>query len=152
MQTCKAYGCTRPLGGTGLKRKALEHTIDSVKMELAGYFKSSVILTFISLLLMVSCRYNRSFDSEVWKKRGVDWQLVEDREEMVADLVSSDTLIGLNRTQIIELLGEPEKSSEQEMKFLVLEKYEWNVDPEYVKYLVVEIDQNGKAVECYIVK
>ena len=101
---------------------------------------------------MISCSYNRSFDSEEWKEKGVDWQLAENREEMVTDLISSDTLIGLNRTQIIELLGEPERSSEQEMKFLVIEKYEWNVDPEYIKYLIVEIAQNGKAVECYVVK
>ena len=126
--------------------------MDSVDMELSEYIKSGVLLTFILLLLTVSCDHNQSFDSKVWKKRGVDWQLLEDREEMVADLISSDTLIGLNRTQIIELLGEPERSSEQEMKFLVIEKYEWNVDPEYIKYLVVEIAQNGKAVKCYVVK
>lgn len=121
-------------------------------MEPSEYFKFGVILTFISLLLMVSCSYNRSFDSEEWKERGIDWQLTENRKEMVTDLVSSDTLIGLNRTQIVELLGEPERSSEQEMRFLIIEKYGWNVDPEYVKYLIVEIAQNGKAVKCYIVK
>jgi hypothetical protein len=120
-------------------------------MEPSEYFKFGVILTFISLLL-VSCSYNRSFDSEEWKERGVDWQLAENREEMVTDLVSSDTLIGLNRTQIIKLLGEPERSSEQEMKFLIIEKYAWNVDPEYIKYLIVEIAQNEKAVKCYVVQ
>lgn len=100
----------------------------------------------------MSCGNNQSFNSEKWKERGVDWQLAEDREEMVSDLVSSDTLIGLDRTQIIDLLGELESSSDREMKFLVIEKYEWNVDPEYIKYLVVKIDQNGKAIECYVVK
>ncbi len=103
-----------------------------------------------ALYFLVSCKTNKRFNSDKWKEKGVDWQLDDQRELMVNDLVSSDTLIGLTQKEVIELLGEPELSESRKLKYLIREKYEWNIDPEYIKYLWIELDSNNRATNSYI--
>lgn len=80
------------------------------------------------------------------EEKRVDWQLTDTRERMVNDLVSGDTLIGLSKNEIFRLLGQPEISEELRLKYLIRETHEWNIDPEYIKYLWVILDQNKKAI------
>lgn len=109
-------------------------------------------ILIIIFALLTSCKNEVRFDSTEWNKKGVDWQVTDFREKMVADLVESDTLIGLGKVEIIELIGSPEVEKDNKLKYLVREKYEWNVDPEYLKYLWVELDKNGIAIKCYVEK
>ncbi len=109
------------------------------------------ILTTILVLLM-SCKNEARFDSTEWNKKGVDWQLTDFREKMVSDLIKSDTLIGKKKIEIFELIGKPDTETDNKLKYLVREKYEWNIDPEYIKYLLVELDSNGIATKCYMEK
>ncbi|WP_116771697.1 hypothetical protein [Maribacter litoralis] len=104
------------------------------------------------LIILTSCKNEVRFDSAEWNKKNVDWEWTEQREKMVVDLIKSDTLIGLQKNKILELLGNPSTETEKKLKYLVREKYEWNIDPEFIKYLWVELDKNGKATKCYIEK
>jgi len=108
-----------------------------------------ILIIFVFLL---SCKSEVPFDSTEWNKKRVDWQVTEFREKMVSDLVKSDTLIGLEKTKIFELLGKPEIENENKLKYLVREKYSWNVDPDYLKYLWVDLNENGIATKCYVEK
>ena len=112
-------------------------------------FLSVAVMAAIGL---TSCKNEYRFDSTEWKRKGVDWQVTDFREKMVADLIESDTLIGLKKVEIFELIGSPEIENENKLKYLVREKYVWNVDPEYIKYLWVELDNNGIATQCYVEK
>ena len=56
----------------------------------------------ILFVFLTSCKNNVAFDAVVWNKIGVDWQPTEFREQMVLDLVASDTLIGLKKTEIFK--------------------------------------------------
>ncbi len=103
-------------------------------------------------VLLTSCKKEVRFESTEWNKKEVDWQMTEQREKMVTDLIKIDTLIGLQKTKVTELLGKPELESEGKLKYLVREKYGWNIDPEYIKYLWVELDGNGIATKCYLEK
>ena len=105
-----------------------------------------VILTIIS----ISCQKQIPFNAEKWNEKSVDWQLADDRERMVSDLIESDTLLGLNAAQVIQLLGEPELAKAFTYDFLIREKYSFNIDPDYIKYLVVEFNKNGKVKKYYI--
>lgn len=75
------------------------------------------------------------FDSAEWNKKGVDWQMTEYREKMVSDLIKSYTLIRLEKIKGTELLGKPEIPTDKKLKYLVREKYKWNIDTVYIKYL-----------------
>lgn len=109
-------------------------------------------ILFSCLFLILSCQNEETFNSEKWKERGVDWQLTETREKMVNNLISSDTLIGLAPDQVILLLGEPEFTKEKSLEFLVREKHSWNIDPDYIKYLVIELDESEKVNHAYVRK
>ncbi|SNR47410.1 hypothetical protein SAMN04488009_2026 [Maribacter sedimenticola] len=104
------------------------------------------------MVFFIGCKNEIKFDSAEWNKNGVDWQITEHREKMVSDLIKSDTLIGLDKISVIEVLGKPEIETEKKLKYLVREKYEWNIDPEYIKYLWVILDENGIATQCYVEK
>lgn len=93
---------------------------------------------------------NEKFDSETWKQKEVDWWATDFREKMVKDLIKSDTLIGLDQSEIIELLGNPDSQSGAtgEIEYVVREKYSWDIDPDYISYLVIELDSNKIAIEC----
>jgi len=75
----------------------------------------------------------------------VDWWVTDVREKMVQDLLKSDTLIGLDKTTTIQLLGQPERIESHTFDYLVREKYGMNIDPIYIKYLSIEFNQSGNA-------
>lgn len=60
------------------------------------------------MAVLFCCNQTRKFDSVIWKQKGVDWWMTDSREEMVENLIQSDTLIGHEQYAIKELLGEPE--------------------------------------------
>ena len=103
-------------------------------------------------LFAISCQNNTQFDSQKWNEKEVDWQWREHREKMVSDLIESDTLLGMEADELFILLGEPEFEKENSFEFLIREKYSSNIDPDYIKYLVVEMDENGKAIKYYVHK
>lgn len=116
-------------------------------------FTTLKIVIWISIMVFfIGCKNEIKFDSAEWNKNGVDWQITEHREKMVSDLIKSDTLIGLDKISVIEVLGKPEIETEKKLKYLVREKYEWNIDTEYIKYLWVILDENGIATKCYVEK
>ena len=106
----------------------------------------------IALFLLLSCQTDQRFDSDKWKEKGVDWQLNDQRELMADDLVLNDTIIGLTQKEIIRLLGEPELTEDGKLKYLIRERYEWNIDPEYIKYFWIELDSSNRAINSYIEK
>jgi len=112
--------------------------------------KNAILI--IILIFLTSCKNEVRFDSTEWNKKGVDWQITDFREKMVADLIKSDTLIGLNKIELFELIGKPGRVFDNKLEYLVREKYEWNVDPEYIKYLWVDLDKNGIVTNCYLEK
>lgn len=106
------------------------------------------------LLLLSSCfhKNNRPFDSVEWKNEGVDWWITDVREKMVNNLIQSDTLIGLQKEEVKELLGIPEKIDNNKLYILVREKYFTNIDPDYIKYLIVELNDFEKVFKVSVYK
>lgn len=119
----------------------------------------SLIRTLLLLIIIsssFSCQNDEKFDSNKWKQGGGENLLTEMRLNMVNDLISSGILEGKNESEINELLGSSEPvytHTEQNSKFYpVMEKYEWNIDPEELIYLEVRFDQAGKASTVKVYK
>ncbi len=74
------------------------------------------------------------------------------REKMVDDLIQSDTLIGMNTEQVVELLGKPKSENKTELNYLIREKYGTDIDPEYISNLIIEFDKEGQVRNCRIEK
>ena len=113
---------------------------------------TKVLQIILLSLILISCNSKNEFNSETWSEKGVDWWMTDIREKMVDDLIESDTLIGLNKNEVIGLLGQPEKNGDIEMKYLIREKYEFDIDPAYISMLTIKFDGKGKAVNCEIEK
>ena len=71
---------------------------------------------------------------------------------MAKDLIARKALIGQSRSQLIELLGDPEKYSDatdSQLFYLISEK--WNgVDPVRRDHLLISLDENGRAIDARI--
>lgn len=72
------------------------------------------------------------------------------REDMVENLMYSDTLSGKDYLFVIELLGEPDYKDSTWIEYLIREKYESDIDPVYIKWLVIEFDSLKTVNKYYI--
>ena len=97
----------------------------------------------LSVLLGCGAK-NKPFDAQQWNNQGVDWWITDVRENMLKDIIESDTLVGLRKEEVIALLGKEEKTLGNAPFIFVREKYSSNIDPDYIKYLKVELDDEGK--------
>lgn len=81
-------------------------------------------------IMLLACEKSRTFDSALWKQKGLDWQMDPLREKMALDLLRSDTLRGMTRVEVRELLGKADYEDQNLSSYLVLEKYEsGDIDP-----------------------
>tara|TARA_R110000868_G_scaffold43881_4_gene147367 strand:+ start:593 stop:967 length:375 start_codon:yes stop_codon:yes gene_type:complete len=107
------------------------------------------VFLLLSLVLM-NCSKEQPFNSEIWKQKGRDWWMTDVRENMLTDLIISDTLNGLTNIQVVELLGEPESTNQEEITYLVREKYESGIDPVYIKHLLIRLDSLNTVTDYKI--
>ncbi|GAB5526843.1 MAG: hypothetical protein Roseis2KO_47150 [Roseivirga sp.] len=116
--------------------------------------KGKILFLSLALIaLMISaCDSDQPFDSDLWKQKGLDWWMTDVREKMVDDLVDSDTLISMSKTQVLALLGEPESEIETELEYLIREKYGRDVDPEYISTLKIKFNESGQVTSSEIEK
>ena len=84
----------------------------------------------------------RDFDKEKWTAN------IEKRYEYADDLVDSDMLIGLTKTEIKELLGKPEYENENSMTYYIgfSPRHLFGIDPDYLEITF----ENGNAHETTI--
>ena len=111
-----------------------------------------IILIGLSTLTVTSCDSEQNFNAAEWKQKELDWWMTDTREKMVDDLMESDTLIGLTQGEVIKLLGLPESQTETEMTYLIREKFESDIDPEYISDLQIIFDNMGQVKNCEVRK
>jgi hypothetical protein len=80
------------------------------------------------------------FDEVKWKTRdGADYPY---RERMLNDIVHNDTIRGLNKDEITDLLGEPDRSNENYLYYTIAQK-RLGLWPLHTKTLVIKfVDYN----------
>lgn len=101
--------------------------------------RSPVIL---SAFLLFGCSPSGTFDGDRWKNADL---ATRDRAEMVATLLDQHPLIGLPRSEIIELLGEPtptDKWPDWDMVYVLGPTEYMPIDHEW---LVINLDEAGRV-------
>lgn len=106
----------------------------------------NLLIILIVVVIAVGC--GKSFDSNKWNEKGVDWWMTDFREEMLDDLITSDTLIGINKSELYKLLGEAEEETNDSNTYLIKEHYSYDIDPDYIHYLVVKFEDE-KVIKVY---
>ena len=74
-------------------------------LKYSGYSLATII-AFLVIVLIVR-EWPMAFDKEVWLNSDKINQKPYPRLKMADDLIKKDVLIGLTKSQVIELLGEP---------------------------------------------
>jgi hypothetical protein len=95
-------------------------------------------LYIISFLIMMcfSCKHEIKFNKTDWSKRSDGFYL--NRDKMINDLILNHELVGLNKIEVFQLLGEPENYSDAEpnsIYYNIVTDYGFNIDPVYIKNL-----------------
>lgn len=95
----------------------------------------------------------RSFDREAWLLSGSMERGPYPRLELADELIATERLLGLDRVQVIELLGEPGEHGYFQDYDLVYwlgpERSYISVDSEW---LAVKLGADGKVTECQLVR
>jgi hypothetical protein len=103
------------------------------------------IVITIFTLLVVACNQTQKFDKSAWKERG-DLNIYPNRDKMLEDLMNHHQLKGLTYKQVIELLGEPEKYSDEKPNtatYNIVTDYGKDIDPVYIKNLEVKFSTDS---------
>jgi len=81
-----------------------------------------------------------TFDKTRWRaKEGPDYPY---RAQMLNDLVYNDTLRALNKDEILELLGEPNRSNEGHLYYMITQK-RLGFWPLHTKTLVIKLSDDN---------
>lgn len=96
------------------------------------------------LFLFISCQKEVvdeiSFDASKWSiKKDMNYPF---RNQMLLNLIESDTLKKLKKGSILELLGKPERINENHLYYLVSQE-RLGFWPFHSKFLVIKVDDNG---------
>ena len=102
----------------------------------------SYFLLLILFLLFSSCKNDIKFDKVGWNQKG-DLNSYSNREKMLNDLMENHNFKGMNYSELLKLLGEPENYSDIEagvIYYNIITEYGSNIDPVNVKNLKIKLD------------
>jgi len=107
-------------------------------------------LIFLSAsILFISCK-NPKFDTIGWSEKG-DLGSYPKRESMLENLTQNYKLKGMKYKELIQLLGSPEKYSDEEyntISYNIETDYGFDIDPTYSKNLKIKLAKDS-VVESY---
>jgi hypothetical protein len=104
------------------------------------------IIILFSILILNSCSNEVRFNKKDWLIN-IDGFYVN-RNNMLNDLLLKYDLNNLNEKEILDLLGKPEyydDNVEGTIYYNIVTDYGWNIDPVYVKNLVIKFNSSNKV-------
>jgi hypothetical protein len=110
-----------------------------------------VVITIITLFFS-TCNQDQKFDKASWQQQG-DLGIYPNREKMLKDLMNHHQLKGLTYKQLVDLIGEPEKYSDEEPNtatYNIVTDYGRDIDPVYIKNLEVKISSDSIVTDANI--
>ncbi|MFT5754475.1 MAG: hypothetical protein ACI924_001712 [Flavobacterium sp.] len=104
-------------------------------------------INILILILFISCQNEVvdeiSFDASKWQiKKENDYPY---RNQMLTNLIASDTLKKLKKDSILELIGEPERINVNHFYYMI-DQERLGFWPLHSKFLVIKFDDNGNVV------
>jgi len=88
-----------------------------------------------------SCNNNKSFNSEEWAKID-DIGNYPERDKMLNDFKQHQDLKGKRYQNVILLLGNPDITSKNVLQYVVVTEYGTDIDPVYIKYLDIYLQDS----------
>lgn len=95
---------------------------------------------------------NKVFNSIEWKVKGSEWVLTNKRKSMLNDLVKNRLKLGQKKKTVLNLLGAPSVEQNNTLQYIIKEKYDSNIDPEYIEILFIVFNNENKIIEVKTLK
>jgi hypothetical protein len=95
-------------------------------------------------IAFVACQ--EKFDKIKWQTKEYPEAPPESRKRMLHDLTANYKLKGLRKTELTDLLGEPNYADDSTISYLVEEDYGTDIDPIYTKFLRFTLDRDSTIV------
>jgi hypothetical protein len=109
----------------------------------------TILLIGMVFLFSTACKSEIKFDKNKWLQK--DDIVYPYRYQMLKDLTHNYQLIGIKYSDLITLLGIPEITDAQRVKYIIEEKYGSDIDPIYTKYLTINISKDS-AISSYSIE
>lgn len=109
----------------------------------------NIILLF---LLLTACDKDRKFEKTLWLNQS-DVRQYPYRNNMCEDLVKNHKLRGLSYKQLVNLIGEPEKTIIDEpnsIYYEILTEYGSDIDPIKTKTLIFKLNSDSTILDFKI--
>ncbi len=103
------------------------------------------IVIAVFTLLIAACNQTQKFDKSAWSEKG-DLNIYPNRDKMLEDLLEHHQLKGLTYKQLIALLGDTEKYSDEEPNtatYNITTDYGKDINPVYMKNLEVKFSSDS---------
>ena len=100
------------------------------------------------MVCCVGCKKDMPFTTEEWKAKPGDTPY-NHRIYHVEDLMSKHLFVGMDRKEVVEMLGEPDKDNGGVIRYIIYEDYTISdIDPE-ASYLGILLNDNSKLLVIY---
>jgi hypothetical protein len=102
------------------------------------------------ILTLLSC-FSR-FDKYKWRQKN-DIEFYQFRDNMLKDLLSNYKLNGLSYSQLIDLLGKPDRVFNKDSDLIyysIVTNYGRDIDPIYAKYLIFKLNKDSIVIDYKI--
>lgn len=108
----------------------------------------------LSFVVFFACghQHKESFNSKSWNQY-VEFKGFEHRESMIESLANQYLNHGMAKTEVVNLLGEPEKGSihvySSEFGYLLTEDYGSDIDPVELSYFILKFKSDSTLVSIW---
>lgn len=107
-----------------------------------------VVMVFVFL----SCNNEMKFDKEKWNQFDEPTIPSIYRKMMLNDLLTNYTLVGLEFSQLLGLLGEPSCQESNKISYMIKEEYGSGIDLKYIESLEFQLTNDSIVQSFEILK
>jgi hypothetical protein len=115
---------------------------------------NNLVLIFVLLIMFNCCDNQESFSKESWNTRSDIFY--PERKKIVKDLIENHLNEKMCYVDIINLLGDPQtihnQNASNRLYFEVETKYGSDIDPDWTKYLEIEVNQDSCFTSARVIK
>lgn len=108
------------------------------------------IFSLLVLIVLCSCHSQQKFDPNKWQEKEDPAFPPAARNAMLNDLLKNYKLEQKTYTELTTLLGEPDNTSLISVSYTIIEDYGHDIDPVYIKYLVIDLKSDSSVKKVYV--
>lgn len=112
--------------------------------------KTFKIFSLFLIAGLFSCETQTKFDKVKWSTKEDPAFPPQSRKSMLKDLQTNYNLIGMEKSKLINLLGQPDFANDSTLSYKIIQEYGADIDPVYTKTLEIKLTDDKTSKEVNI--